>query len=121
MHIPELDKQRVVDAKYECGVCVILSESKGKYDRWILCFDGAMEKYTVRHQEDVPYSPVNFTTLANGVTVHIPNDDAIEVFRDNNKVNVVNDPPFDPSMRLVNDTTAVMFVNEKRLQQVKLK
>ena len=121
LHIAELDKQRIVDAKYENGICIILSESKGKYDRWVLCFDSSMEKYTCRHQTDVPYSPVNFTTLANGVCVHIPEEDSVEVFRDNSKVNVVNDPPFDPSMKLVNDTSSVIFVNENRLQQVKLK
>jgi len=121
LNIPELDGQRIIDAKFENNVCIVVSEKDGQYNRTVLCFDAQVTHYTCRIDEDVDFTGVNFTTLKNGVCIHIPADDRVEVFKDNSTVKVVNDPPFSTDMKLVNDSTGVMFINRNKLYSVSLK
>lgn len=119
--VKELDGHRVIDAKYDNGICITVSELDGKYFRTVLCFNASADQYTFRQEDTGTDISVNFTVLKNGVCIHIPNDDKVEVFRDNTKVMTVDDPPFSSDMRLLNDTTGVFFINQTKLYSVKLK
>ena len=77
--VPELDAYRIIDAKYDNGVCVVIGNKDGQYDKLIFKFD-AGSKYETRIIEHVDYLPINFVTLDNGVCVMINEDDSVEVF-----------------------------------------
>jgi len=121
IHIPELDGQRIIDAKYENGVCILISEKDRKYNRAVLCFNERVSAYTIRIEEDIAYNGVNFTTKPNGVCIHIPDDSKVEVFKDNAQVKIIDNPPFSTGMRLKNDTISVYFIDNEKLYTVGLK
>ena len=66
---PELDDYKIIDAKYENKVCVVVGHKDGQYDKLVFKFDDK-QKYTVRLIEDVDYLPINFVTLDNGVCIN---------------------------------------------------
>lgn len=118
---PELDKIRIIDAKYESGVCILIGERKNTYSRYVLCFDDKHQKYTIRETEDIDFGAVCFTTLPNRVTVNVVENEKVEVFRDNSKIKVVENAPFDSSVKLFNDGSTVMFAIGDKLHSVRLK
>lgn len=119
--VKEMDDQRVVDARYENGIFIAITEKDRKYNRYVLHFDEKHQHYTHRLDEDVPYYGINFTTLKNGVCIHTPTDVQVEVFKDNKAIKMLDGPPFNTGTRLVNDSTTVMFVDGSRLYSVRLK
>jgi len=119
--VPDLDGDRILDAKYEGHVCILISEKAGKYKRTVLHFNDKVNSFTSRVEDDIAYEGVNFTCLSNGVCVHIPTDSVVELFRDNSKVKTVANPPFTTDMKLSNDATSVLFINDTGLYTVKLK
>jgi hypothetical protein len=119
--VPELDGVRILDAKFEGTICIIISEQKGKYKRTVLHFNDKMDSYTSRIEENIAYGGVNFTCLSSGVCVHIPTDGTVELFRDNAKIKTVANPPFTTDMKLSNDVTGVLFINDTGLYTAKLK
>jgi len=119
--VPELDGERIIDAKFEGVFCILISEKKGAYKRSILHFNNKMTSYTIRVDNDIAYEGVNFTVLSNGVCVHMPSDDTVEIFKDNNKIKTVPNPPFTTDMKLSNDAVSVLFIKDTGLYSVKLK
>lgn len=99
----------------------MLTDEKGKYNRYVICFDNQMKSYTVRECRNIPYSNVNFTVLPSGICAHMPTDDEIEVFVGNNKVKTIKNPPITTEMRLVNDRMSVMFINRNALYSITMK
>lgn len=119
--IPELNGERILDAKCDGAICILISEKAGKYKRTVLHFNDKVNAYSIRVEDDVAYEGVNFTYLSSGVCVHVPSDSMVELFRDNSKVKTVANPPFTTDMKLSNDVTSVLFVNDTGLYTVKLK
>jgi len=119
--IKELDNLRIIDAKFEHHILIVIAEKGAQYHRYVICFDENMSKYTCRIENDVHDTSVNFTCLSNGVCVHLADDDTVEVFRTNDKVKEVKDPPITTDMRLLNDSTGIVFINKNGLYSLKLK
>jgi len=120
-HVQELDTYRVIDAKSERNICVVIGEKKGIYTRLIFVFDKEFSSYTVRIQEDIQYQGINFTVLQNGLCILLVESDSIEVFKDNSTVKKVDKAPFDHGMRLFNKDSLVFFMDRKNVYQVSLK
>lgn len=119
--VKELDGHRIIEAKYERGVFMAVAEKDGKYQRFVLFMSPDCSSYKLRIDDDPPEPSVHFTVLSNGVCVHLPTDQQVEIFRDPTKVKVVDGPPFHTGDRLLNDTTSVMFLDGGRLYSVRLK
>lgn len=119
--IKELDGLRIIDAKFERGIMMMIAEKDSKYHRYIFCFNEAMTSYICRVQNDVQEVTVNFTCLSNGICVHLMDDDTVEVFKTNDKIKVVKDPPITTDTRLMNDATGIVFINKNGLYSLKLK
>jgi hypothetical protein len=118
---PELDGYRILDAKSEKHIVVVIGEKKGRYSRFIFIWDFAAKTYSIRVVEGIAYSDINFTVLPNGVCVLLSADDKVEVFRDNQTIKEISDPPFDSSMSLFNVMSKVCFVDGGTIFGVKLK
>ena len=118
-HIKELDGYRVLDAKAEKNYCIVLAERKGIYTRFVFCYDGNFEYYTVRKTENVSYEEVNITVLPNGICV-IALDNEMQLSKDEN-VKIVNNPPFNSSTKVYNQNGVVRYIDNDKILSVKLK
>jgi hypothetical protein len=121
--VPELDDYRVIDAKYENGICVIVGHKDNQYDKLIFKFDTGA-KYVTRIIEDVDYLPINFVTLENGVCIMINEDDSVEIFLnrlDKNDVKRIEDPEIHSTMKLTKDGIVAMFMKGNKLFSIKTK
>lgn len=109
VHIRELDRCRIVDAKYDSGVAIVISESAGCYKRYTFVFDKEHRSYSIRTESDIELADVNFTVKDNGVVV-AENGEKLEVFLDNSRVKVF-DSPLNGNERLVAYKNDVYVIN----------
>lgn len=120
--VPELDGYRIIGARCERNVCVVLSETSGKYYRHAIIFsDTLFREYTIRETPDVSYDEINMTVKDNGVCILLRDANSIEVFKDNTQMVQVSDPPFDSSMRLFSHSGQVFFANRNAVFTVSLR
>ena len=120
---PELDDYRIIDAKYENGVCVVIGHKDGQYDKLIFKFD-AGSKYSFRVIEDVDYLPINFVALDNGLCIMINEDDSVEIFLnrlDKDNVKRIEDPEIHSTMKLTKDGVSAMFIKGNKVFSIKTK
>lgn len=118
--IPELDSYRIINAKAEGRVLVIIGEKKGMYHRLIIVFDKMFQNYTIRTVEDVATSEISFAVLANDVCV-LATDDEVEIFQDNNTIRKVDNPPFDSTNKLFRTSNGLHFIDENIICKVSMK
>ena len=121
-HIPELDGYRVLDAKYELGVCMVLGHKDNSYDKLIFKFQDHV-RYICRVIKDVDDHSVNFVTLENGIVISISGD-VMEVFSNNvssNTIKSIKDPDIDSDMKLCKRGTSLRFFRENKLYSIKMK
>jgi len=110
--IKELDGYRIIDARSEGNVCVVIAEKKGIYDRFIIVF-GSYPSYTVRKDKDVQTKDANLTVMPNGVVV-VAKDDSVELSMGTG-IKVIDSPPFDSSMRIFNCTGKLFYLDDDRV------
>ena len=120
IHIKELDSYRILDAKYSSKICIVMAEKQGTYDRFIICFSDDHSTYTIRTDADVEIGTVNFAVLSKGLCITVINDLKVEAFFNNDKVKVIDNPPFDSSMKLINDGDKLLFIDKIRLYSATL-
>lgn len=118
--IPDLDNQRIINAKFEHHILIVITEKSSNYYRYIISFNESFSEYSVRKEDNNGDLTANFTCLANGVCVHISNDDYIEVFKDNKKIKKISDPPIAADMSLLNDSDTVLFISNKDIYRLKM-
>ena len=119
--VHELKGYRVVDAKAERNVVVVLAEKGGKYDRFIIVFDKDFRSLEVRKAENVAYDTINFTVVSSGLCLLLTNPGEVELFTNAKQFETLSDPPFDSAMRLFNNEDGVFFINGNSIHQIKRK
>jgi hypothetical protein len=123
-HITEFDGHRVIYARCEKSVCLVITFENGKYHRWVIKFDKIFENYTIRAETDINYPYINFTVLDNGVCISMNENAEIEIFHaDTNKTDVkkVISGDLDNKMILVNNGTQVMYYMKNKLFKISMK
>jgi hypothetical protein len=120
-HIPQLDSYRIVAAKSEKTVTVILAEKNGQYDRFIIVFKKDYSDFDIRVVNDVTYDTINHTVLDNGLCALLSSPTELELFVNNSKVEILNDPPIDSSMKMFSTTDGIFFTNGSSIHQLKKK
>lgn len=80
IRIPELDKYRVVDAKFMGGVLMVYAAKGGVYDRLVFKFNETYSAYDVIVVEDIMPTAINFVSLDSKVCVSITEEEKIEAF-----------------------------------------
>jgi hypothetical protein len=122
--VPELDDFRVIDAKYENHICMIIGHKDNEYHRIVLVFDEKFTSYECRIVNGIDYVPLNFVVLDNGVCIQITEDNAVEIFLNQmgkGKLKRIEDPDINNNMRLCKDGTILKFFKEKTLYSMKMK
>jgi hypothetical protein len=124
VRIPELDDCRVIDAKFERGVLVVIAERRGQYDRLVIRFDSDDNRYDLRRVEDVPLMAVNFTVLDSGIVALLNENEEMELFsktRGSVGVKVIPDAAIDGDCRLFSHGVQVMFTRAASLYNITMK
>lgn len=120
-HIKELDGRSILDARFNKGICIVMTEKKGQYDKFVLIFKDTSMEYSIRKIENVNYESINFIVLDNGLCIHVKEDDTIELFRDNATIKEISGTPLNSDMPLFSFGNQVFFLNEKCLTQARMK
>lgn len=118
-NIPELNGFRVIEAKCERNVCVVIMERNGIYSRAFLEFTQDYASYTYREDKDVSYDGINATVLENGMCILLGSDE-IQLTR-KGTTHKISDPPIGPNMRLFNKGVSVFFLNGTSVYSLKMK
>lgn len=121
--VKELNAYRIVDAKYERGVLMVVGEKKGRYDRLVFRFedDG---KYDVRVVKGVSLSGLNFVTLDSGICVCLNEEEKLEIFSaalGAVSIKYVEDKALSGDMRLYSMGGTVLFSKGNKVYRMKMK
>ena len=120
-HIPQLDGYRLVSAKAEKNIVVVLGEKGGKFDRFIIIYDKAFTTCDVRKVDDVTYDTINFTVMDNGLCILLASDTELELFATASQCETLSNPPFDATMKLFSTSDGIFFINGNSFHQIKRK
>lgn len=123
VRMPELDRYRVIEAKFDAGVLMVLGAKDGQYDRLVFRFDESFASYDTRVVDNVTPAALNFV-VANKVCVSLTEDEKIEAFGAKKAVaslRIAEDPGLGSDMRLMRVGGRVGFARGERLFTIGLK
>jgi hypothetical protein len=117
--VKELNGYRIIDAKHEGTVSVLVAEKSGDFWRYILCFDKNFSSYTVWKEQLTNFISVNYLALPNNLNILLE-DDKIIMFRDNLNKKEIKNPPVNSSTRLYHHGMNVYFTDDSKIYRVKV-
>ena len=114
--------KRIVDAKLDDGVLVLVTSKKGQYDMIIHSVHEDKIIHT-RVVEDISYNGINMAVTDRGIAVMINVDENVEVFSvaDVNKIKVIEDDAVHADMRLYAKGGKVVFAEGRKLHKLEMK
>lgn len=80
VHLPELDNYKVLDAKYDSGVLMVIGGKKGVYSRLVFKFNGTFTTTECECVGDITPTGLNFVVLESGLCINMNEDEQLEVF-----------------------------------------
>lgn len=123
-HIQEFDGHRVVYARCEKTVCVVITFHNSNYFRWFIKLDDIFDRYDIRCEADINYPYINFTVLDNGVCVSMNEDAELEIFHSSTKnldIKKIISGDLNNKMILVNNGIQVMYYTKNKLFKISMK
>jgi hypothetical protein len=120
----ELDGYKIVEAKYDRGVLMVIGAKKGKYDRLVYRFSDDHKFNHMWKVENVTPSGLNFVVLDSGVVVCLNEEDKLEAFSSNyvsSKQKLIEDPVLGGDMTLVRKDGKLGFYRGNALYSMSLK
>jgi hypothetical protein len=125
-HLKELDGRRIVDARFDGGVLVVVAEEKGRYDRFTFRFDDRCRTYDVTVTRDIATFGINLTTLPTGICLMLtegPDGEIVEVFsaKPNNPARLtLTDTDLGGDGMLLRNGTQARFARGQELYEMRL-
>jgi len=122
--IKELNGYRVVDAKLDKNVLIIVAEKSGQYDKFIFRFDEHYQTYDLRLSQDTGTLNVNFIVLDSGVVLHMNENEELELFSKNkgsNNVKLISDPAITGDCILFKNGGQACFAKDDTLYRFTMK
>lgn len=118
----ELDGFRVIDAKYEGKILMVVAvDKKGHYNRFTFAFKDDWKTYDMSKKENITYFNLNFTVLDNGLCVHIDEDENVEIFNKLSNAKVVTDDVIEQDMLLFHRGATTLFTKDNAIYSVTMK
>jgi len=115
---PELDKYRIIEAKFDSGVLMVIGVKNNKYDRLVFKFNKTYSKYELRIVKDITNTGLNFVTLDSGICVCLNEDENIEAFSSkigSRTIKIVEDSALSGDMTLFKMGAKVGFFRGTKL------
>ncbi len=117
--LPELKGYRIINAKYQNKVLVVIGVMNGKYDRFVFNFDFSLQvSYHVRKVENIAYSGINFAVI-DKACVLLNEDEKIEV-SSGDKTQIIDDPALEKDIKL-HASNRIIFSKNKTLYSLSRK
>jgi hypothetical protein len=116
-HIPELDKFKIINAKYEKHICVLIGFYQGSWYRIILKLDERFNDYSYQEFQHVGNDDINITVLDTGVVVNLVND-TLELFLTdikNKSLKQIFDSGIDSRVKLCSEGKKVLFSYDDKI------
>jgi len=123
VRIKELDDYKVLDAKFDSNVLMVIGAKGGKYDRLVFRFDPD-DTYDVRVVADITPAGLNFITLDSGICVCLTEEEKLEVFKASKghaAMKIVEDKVLGSDMRLAKHGGTVLFYRGGKVYRMKMK
>jgi len=123
VRVKELDEYRVLEAKYDCGVLMVVGIKKGKYDRLIFRFSDD-DTYDIRKVEDITPTGLNFVVLDTGICVCLTEEEKLELFsvrKGSKGVKVVEDKALSGDMILAKKAGTLLFARGGKVYTMRMK
>jgi hypothetical protein len=117
-YLPGLDHVRIIEAKSDKNVTVLIGEEKGKFNRYVVVFDRKYQDFEIRLDADISIAPINFTVMENGLCLLLIDDRELELFSTASTKQVISNPPFDSSMSLFSTSSGVFFINGNSIHKL---
>lgn len=123
IHLKELDGTRIIDAKYDGNIVMVIAYRNGKYDRIVFLFEDDFKSYKMHQVSDVGPVGLNFVVTPKGVCANLNENEEIELFRNKPplKINIYDDPALSGDMKLAKHGTQVLFARANVLYSIELK
>lgn len=123
VRLAELDGSRLVDAKLDRNVLVVIVTTAGRYDKLIFRFAKDFGSHDVRVVKDVATTDLEFTVLDTGVVLHLTDDDKLEVFsnvKDSVTLRLMEDQVLKDNSKLFHAGTQALLAKGRKLYKFKL-
>lgn len=121
LHTPQFEGARVMSARYENKVAVVIFQRRGQFKRAILRFSADYQQYDYREYDiDLAVEP-NFTVLDNGLCVSMVEDGLLLLFPNlinSDNVKVLRDNAIDLSFRLFHNGQVLMASRDNILYKL---
>ena len=117
--VKELNGHRIIDAKHEGLVTVLITEKGGDFWRFVLCFNKYFSDYTVWNELIEGPEAINFIGLPNELYI-LADEDKITLFKDKDHKKEIKNSPVNTSTRLYHHGMDVYFVDGAKLYRIKL-
>jgi len=124
VQVKDLDSYKIVDAKADGRVLMVIGAKGGRYDRLIFRFDEEFSSYDLRTVSDITPAGLNFVTLASGICVSLTEDEHLEAFsahKGATSIRAVEDEALGNDMRLLKVGGAAGFARGDKVYKVSLK
>jgi hypothetical protein len=114
-------KYKVIDAKYENKVLVLIASKKGKYDRFTFLLNENYNLISSRVKNDIDLAEINFTVNNSGIVVNLINDGEIELFSNkSNQVKEIKDKIIESDMKFSHDDNRILFYEDKSIYSISM-
>jgi len=122
IRIPELDDRRVIDAKFDGNVLMVVTEDGGDYQQEIFWFDDGFRSYEVGPVALPGNWGINFVHLGTGVNVSLTAADELMVFGNGNKPGKrIQDGVLGSDMQLFKKPGRLMFFRGEDIYSMKMR
>jgi len=124
VHVKELDSVRVIDAKFDNKVLMVIGFLAGTYDKYIIRFADDYQSYDLRVEKDIGPSGLNFVVLPKGICAHLNGKDEMELFsnaKGSASIKVIDDPAIDGNIKLFREGNQVVFSRAETIYSIELK
>jgi len=123
LRVPELDGYRIVEARFEGRVLMVVGTKAGEYHRLVFCLDEAFTTYRLvtTFRNSAP-GAVNFTVTDSGVCVSVTEDEKIVAYPPGMASEVViSDPAIGGDMRLLRADGKTAFLRGNKVFAITMK
>jgi hypothetical protein len=125
--LPELDKLRIVDAKFDSGVLMVTThqgKGSGRYSIHTFRFDAEYKTYDTWFKDNITPMGLNFVVLDTGVCISLVEDENMEVFRsrkDSATLQTIKDQSIGTDMLLTKHAGKAAFFRGQDMYQLSMK
>jgi hypothetical protein len=124
LHLPELDGGRVVDARCEGGVLMVLTQSGDAFSRTVFRIDARSGRYDVQSASVPGPEALDFAVLDTGVCIHLDGGGRFQLFArrmGEQAAKTLVDEAVDGDLRLVARGAALGFVRGREVGTLRMR